>query len=224
MRSLLLILALLLPTAALADVTTGPVLPGVPEPTSSSASAEEVKSEATVQIAHASRWAPIAVVTPLGVAGISIVASSPFAGLAGDSVGQLAMRSMGLGLMGGGLGAGIAFNTVARTARMWAGGSWTDDLGFLIGGLGAASAGLVLASVASSSLPPDAGTQAGLMVGSAVAWNAGMLMLVVDAVKTGFVLSNQLSTAAWDGKTPQFAGFYVAPELQGASAGLSFRW
>ena len=175
---------------------------------------------------------PLAMGLPLAIAGLSVANTSPIAygeGLTGVYPG---MRRVGLSLMGGALATNILLNTLSRTSRLFSGGEWQKDMAFLAGGIGAAIGGYVLVGVGTSNtvVLPDGtllidnpGAVGGILAGASVSWTVGSLLLIVDAFKTAMDNDAQLASRATSG--PQFAGFWVAPSLQGgASGGLAFLW
>lgn len=167
---------------------------------------------------------PIALVTPLAVAGVSIAYSSPIAYGEGDWYAYGVMRTAGLSIMGGAYAAGITLNALVRTGRMFGGGEWTQELGFFIGGIGLATGGLVVTTVATLPAVLDVTPAAiGLSVTGGVLWGVGMMMLIVDAAKSAFD-SEALFATHWRPGRVQLAGLWATPSDHGASAGLTLRW
>ncbi len=104
MRSTLVLLSclLLLPSAALA----GPDVLDLDLPEQrGSVESSEAKMKTARALHPPSKWLGLALVTPLGVSGISLTASSTIALGIGDTTGHGIMRPTGMGLMTGGLAA-----------------------------------------------------------------------------------------------------------------------
>jgi len=169
---------------------------------------------------------PIALGTPLAVAGVSIAYSSPIAWVEGDLLGWNLLRTVGLGVMGGGLGTGITLNVVARSVRFLGGGKFQHRLGFLIAGPALAGAGYAI-TVAATSATVLANTPLAVAtsIGGGALWGTGMLMLIVDAATTAFE-NDSILASGWRPGRVQLAGWALAPSASGGglTGGVTFRF
>jgi hypothetical protein len=225
LRHLLLLCLLLsaVPARAASVPDVGPKL-DLP-PLSLPATYDEVKVKTIREVNPFMKVLPIALVLPMGVAGVSIHDSAPIAWDLGDGVSYSAMRGAGLGLMGGAYGLGIAFNAITRTSRMMLGGKWTDDLWAFIAGIAASTGGYVLTSIGGGAPVVTGNTPlaAGLLVSGGVAWGAGMVFLMVDSVKTAWTLEAKLS-ASNPSRGLRLADAYVVPQKDGLAMGITLAW
>ena len=219
-------LLLAVPVASAAP-SAGPTLPE-PETRRSAGddgvTVEEAKFETAKNINPFMRVMPLAMGLPLGVVGISMTASSPIAYAAGDLPAYTGMRAAGLGVMGGALGANIAFNALQRASVQLTGGSWSKDVGFLIGGIALSAGGMALASVGSTpTLLVTDGAITGTLVGASTLWGFGMAFLIIDTFKSAW---DHAPTFASLDRRPrvELAGIHLAPTRGGVSGGFSLRF
>lgn len=171
---------------------------------------------------------PLAIGIPLGVSGVSIVATVPIAISLGDSITANAMYRAGISLMGGGLAAALTFNILARTLRFFLdAGKWQKDIGFLVAGAAMAVGGYIFVGLAGratlTGVWPD-GAIAAAFVGGATLWGVGLTIMIIDTL-TIASKDNDPALVSLPGRPQvQFAGFYAAPTERGGAAGVVFRW
>lgn len=190
------------------------------------ATSEEVQMETASRMNPPLKVLPIALATPLAVAGVSIAYSSPIAWVDGDILGWNLMRTVGLGVMGGGFATGVTLNLMSRAARLLGGGAFQDRLGFLILGPALAGAGYALTvGATSATVLGNTPLAAALSVGGGVLWGGGMLLLIIDAARTAFENDSLLLASHWRPGRAQFAGGTVGPNAHGGlTGGVAFRF
>jgi hypothetical protein len=242
LRSLLIALPLLLlatPVLAAPAAVDGPVvpaqrelhlipLPPVPDGRLPVESMDEATMKTARQLNPFLKIAPLVIGVPLGVAGISIVASVPIALAANDPFAAGAMYRAGVGLMGGAFAAVLTFDILARTLRFFLdAGAWQKDIAFLAAGAGLAIGGYVMAAVggqyAQLGVWPD-GAVAGVLAGGATLWGVGLALMMIDTLRTAWKDNDPRITAVGRPGNLQFAGMYAVPADRGAVAGVVFRW
>ncbi|MCP4869661.1 MAG: hypothetical protein GY898_13180 [Proteobacteria bacterium] len=201
-------------------------MPALSATPASAATVDEVHMETARWMSPPLKVLPIALATPLAVAGVSIAYSSPIAWAEGDLLGWNLMRTVGVGVMGGGLGTGIALNAMSRAARLLSGGTFVENLHWLIVGPSLAGVGYAVTLVATSAtVLTNTPLAVALSIGGGVAWGAGMVMLIVDAAKTAFENDARILATQWRPGRVQFAGWSLGPnDVGGLSGGVAFRF
>jgi|GEM_PF-3711127 len=205
-----------------------PEVPGLPDVRQSATSMDEATMKTARGLNPFLKIAPLVIGIPLGVAGISIVASVPIALAANDPFAAASMFNGGMGLMGGAFAATLTFDILARTLRLLLdAGPWQKRLGMLIAGSGLSIGGIVLAGVgaqqAITGAWPD-GAVAGFLVGGATLFGVGMAIRIIDTVQTAWEDNDPVITMVPGRLQVKFAGVYAAPTQGGMTAGVALRW
>ncbi|MCO4769904.1 MAG: hypothetical protein KDA24_07710 [Deltaproteobacteria bacterium] len=208
-------------------------LPDLPDRRMPAANMDEAAMKTARGLNPFLKVAPLAIGIPLGVAGISILASVPIALSANDPFAAASMYNGGVGIMGGAFAAVLTFNILARTLRFFLdAGDWQKDIAFLAAGSGLAISGYALASIAGRfaliGTWPDGAIAAGL-VGGATLWGVGLALLMIDTLRTTWKDNDPVITLRAGDQGMQFAGIWAAPVDHGpgevaAAAGVVLRW